>query len=412
MSSSPVKYESTFKSTDLLERKLEHNGRKAKCISFSGSEGFEALFAVIRHFNTIAKQDLALYILDAQNQPIAALDYKLMFSQFKHVLRDQALAYWEKEVITNTYPDEDQHTLINWNTAIKMMKRSFGGGKKARDYILEYLQTKDCRKTVKVSVQDHVRRIDQLLDYADESEGSEAITTRYKRNRIMLDTFPQSWQHNFATAAKDLSIITSEELVEFFSAQKEHFDIQFNQKKQRINRRNRHNQFSRSFYNSNDTQANKKLKTDNIDPNALCPLHMHLQHNHAWNACHFNPKGNNYKPWTRNRNNNNNTHSNSNRPPFQRHFQQGPYQQRHNMPRRTGGEQHFQDNDNENEDEDTTINSSYDNSNEEMHAYEISQAHKDEKTESKQSAATHTGTNWFFQRRPDQPHNSNNQDGA
>ena len=180
MSLSPVKYQSTFKSNDLLERKLEHNGNKVKCISFSGCEGFEAFFAVVRHFHTIANQDLGLFKVDRQGNVTTNIDYKLMFSQFKHVLRDQALNHWEKEIIANTYPNVNQHNEINWNSAIMMMKRSFAGGKKARDHILAYLDTKDCRKTVKSSVEEHIRRIDQLLDYADESEGSEAITTRYK----------------------------------------------------------------------------------------------------------------------------------------------------------------------------------------------------------------------------------------
>ena len=65
MSSSPVKYETTFKSTDLLERKVEHNENKVKCITFSGCEGFEAFFAVLHHFKTIARQELALYATDA-----------------------------------------------------------------------------------------------------------------------------------------------------------------------------------------------------------------------------------------------------------------------------------------------------------------------------------------------------------
>ena len=46
-SSSPVKYETTFKSTDLLERKVEHNENKVKCITFSGCEALFRIWQVM-----------------------------------------------------------------------------------------------------------------------------------------------------------------------------------------------------------------------------------------------------------------------------------------------------------------------------------------------------------------------------
>lgn len=416
MSSSPVKYETTFKSTDLLERKIEHNGNKVKCITFSGCEGFEAFFAVLRHFITIAKQELALYATDAAGNITADLSYVLMFNKFKNVLRDQALAFWENEIITNNFPLPVNQTEHTWEVAIMMMKRSFAGGKKARDHILEYLDTKDCRKNVKISVNDHIRRIDQLLDYADESEGSEAITTRYKRNKIIVNTFPKPWQHNLATAAIDLEATTSYELIDFFSEQKDHFDDAFKRKKEN----EKHQKYVKKnihpiFHPVNERPAKRPQRLDQYNPNAPCPIHNYLTHNHLWKNCHTNRNGQYYRPEHRGRDYFNSRDasrfrhpSNSSNQQNRRPPQQSNYDNR-NQQRRQGGEHHYNEDINENSLE---VNQD-DNNNADMHAFDIAGGHTplEEQSDSRSTVANRTDVNWFFQR-PDQPHQRDNRHGA
>ena len=290
----PVKYITTFKSSELTTRKIENGTKSVKCPTFSGSEGLEALFHVIHYFERIAVEDLELFIDGRQAKGI---DYHLMFKLFKHILNDSALLYWEELMKQGSYAEQSSHTKDNWDQVIKEMKKAFAGGAKARDNILKYLASRGCKKQVDTSVDFHVRRISQLIEYANESEGLEAKVTLFKRNDIIIQTLPAQWRHVYASSGKDITIATLQELIDFFSLQKDYFD-RVNQ--MRVQRRTKRNnpagsfKFVREYKTTGESKLNEthpgKRK---LDGNERCPIH--LNGTHRWIDCYLNQESPNYK---------------------------------------------------------------------------------------------------------------------
>jgi len=95
-----------------------------------------------------------------------------MFQGFAKILQGQAYSFWYDEVLKK-FPEEEQ-TQENFQDAIDMMKISFGGGTLARNHILQYIQTNDCKKPHKTTVEEHVRRITTLVSLANQSAGKDA----------------------------------------------------------------------------------------------------------------------------------------------------------------------------------------------------------------------------------------------
>jgi hypothetical protein len=385
----PVQYTTTFKASELTTRKLENGNKKVYCPTFSGSEGLEVLFHVIHYFERIAVEDLNLFLPDQQG-----IDYSLMFKLFKHILNDSALLFWET-LVAQSYPTQGSHNETNWKLALKELKRAFAGGIKARDNILRYLSSNACKKKPDTAVDSHVRRISQLISYANESEGLKSETTTFEHNDIIFQTLPQVWRHAFESSGRDLSTVTIQEMIDFFSLQKEYFDRMNQLKQRRFKKRSRGNiqQSQQSFKPTRSTFINEaKRKPSGMDK---CPVH--LMSTHRWIDCYINPESPNYR--AKRPKPTNQSSKNPNASQFSSQFKNNK-----KRPNDTS-EQHYEsgsEDDNSSDGPPINYSDSMDDS-AELHVYEKTSARSSTMKSPEMERATsnvETGTWWT---RPDQP---------
>ena len=214
MVETPVAYKSTFKISELEKVKLEQSfedGTKVKMEVplFTGQQGLEGL----------------VYIVDRFKDACKALDWvegNEMFEGFSKVLKCQAYSYWVDEILSK-YPGEDQSP-DTFKHAVDMMKISFGGGTLARNHILQYILTNDCKKPRKSTVEEHVRRITNLVSLANQSAGTDAEVTKVKLNELLLATMPSQWQQNFKLSGHTISDMTTDKFIMYFSEVKDVHD--------------------------------------------------------------------------------------------------------------------------------------------------------------------------------------------
>jgi len=214
MVETPVAYKSTFKISELEKVKLEQSfedGTKVKMEVplFTGQQGLEGL----------------VYIVDRFKDACKALDWvegNEMFEGFSKVLQGQAYSYWVDEILSK-YPGEDQSP-DTFKHAVDMMKISFGGGTLARNHILQYILTNDCKKPRKSTVEEHVRRITTLVSLANQSAGTDAEVTKVKLNELLLATMPSQWQQNFKLSGHTISDMTTDKFIMYFSEVKDVHD--------------------------------------------------------------------------------------------------------------------------------------------------------------------------------------------
>lgn len=305
--STPVQYKSVLNLAELSYVKVSQDfddgtTKTAKLPVFDGIRGgLEALFYVISRFERTAIDELYMSTDPANTIP----DYPLHFIKFKQVLDQQALHFWTNHVLQR-YPNTGSHTAANWTNAKNMLKKSFAGGDQARDYIIDYLATDSCRKPVRTSIEDHVRRIIQLIDYANDSQGNgPLIQSTYQYNKIIMNTFPKTWQRNWDNSGQSLAQATVDDIILYFSRQKIAADQDFSAQQGRGKRKG----FGRSRNNKatfNDpnvrTSSDKRQKTggQKYYPNdSPCPIHLHGTH--SWGDCRDNKKSPNFVPLSSNR---------------------------------------------------------------------------------------------------------------
>ena len=216
MVETPVTYKSTFKISELEKVKLEQpfeDGTKVKMEVplFTGQQGLEGL----------------VYIVDRFKDACKALDWvegTELFQGFAKILQGQAYSYWIDEILTK-FPEEEQ-SIETFEEAIGMMKISFGGGTLARNHILQYIQTNDCKKPRKPTVEEHVRRISALVSLANQSAGTDAVVTKTKLNELLLVTMPSQWQQNFKLSGHTIADMTTDKFITYFSEVKGVYDTE------------------------------------------------------------------------------------------------------------------------------------------------------------------------------------------
>jgi hypothetical protein len=216
MIETPVAYKSTFKISELEKVKLEqlfNDGTKAKVEVplFTGQEGLEGLVYIVDRFKDACKT-------------LDWIDGIEMFEGFAKVrLQGQAYTYWVDTVLKE-FPNDDDQTLDSFEEAINMMKVSFGGGTMARNHILQYIQSNECKKPRKSMVEEHVRRITTLISLANQSTGTDAEITKVKTNELLLTTMPNQWQQNFKLSGHVIADMTIDKFITYFSEVKSVYD--------------------------------------------------------------------------------------------------------------------------------------------------------------------------------------------
>jgi len=188
--------------------------------------------------------------------------------------------------------------------AIQMMINHFSGSDKARDFIVEYVQSRECRKTPRTSVNDHVNRIQHLLDIANMCEGEDDYLSESRVKRILFNTFPNAWKTNFTNSGKIVTDLTLTEIQQYFNLQKKLSDdnaVTYNNRNSKRTSFNRNNQGRRWTSNKRQNRGNINQRQDPNNQQHSNPStcrhveHKHLSHKHLWKNCVYNPRSKNYR---------------------------------------------------------------------------------------------------------------------
>jgi hypothetical protein len=206
MVETPVTYKSTFKISELekvkLEQHFEDGKVKVEVPLFMRQQGLEGLVYIVDRFKDDCKE-------------LEWSEGEEMFQGFAKILQGQAYSFWCDEVLKK-FPQEEQ-TQENFQDAIDMMKIFFGGGTLARNHILQYIQTNDCKKPRETTVEEYMRRITTLVSLANQSTGTDAEVTKVRFNELLFSTMPNQWKREFESSYRVLTNMTTRELVDFFS---------------------------------------------------------------------------------------------------------------------------------------------------------------------------------------------------
>ena len=277
---SPILYQSDFSSSSMEMVKLKHTDNNGVEVSiktpiFTGQEKLEGLHHVIERFKG------------------AALEFGLTtgvqhIEKFSKVLTDQPFSEWT--TIRATL-GRGNIALPRFWEAVSRLRRNYGGGRKARNNIINYLKSYNCNKPRQSSVEQHVRRLQHIIAIANEAEGTEPEINDAHRNRIILHSLPQVWQNNWDITGKDIENEDLWDIIEYFANQKKTFDAKND---------NRTSKRKNNGYKKYDNQKKSKNKTSDTPPpvitfNSKCPIHPNGSH--KWGECFQNIRnhGNNFQ---------------------------------------------------------------------------------------------------------------------
>ena len=289
MSLAPVPYVSTFRSKDLETTKfvqvLPDHTEKHEVNTYTGREGLEAVI----HCNTRFLRVASKCNWTPQEK----------FEKYENILNDGALQYWTQTVIPSVF--EVPTTDALFTQALQMMVSHFSGCDKARDFIIEYVQSKSCKKTMKTTVNDHVNRIEYLLHIANLCEGEEDHISESRVKRLLFNTFPAAWKTNFTNTGRIITDLTIPEIQQYFNLQKKLSDAtaaSYYDSSSRNNKRNA-NQGRGSRWVNNKRRKNQDNQRDFNQGSgpSICRHveHRNLNKKHLWKDCVYNPRSQNYR---------------------------------------------------------------------------------------------------------------------
>ena len=365
MSLAPVTYTSTFFSKNLETTKfiqvLEDHQEKHEVSMYTGREGLEAVVHCNNRFKRVATK---LHWTPQQK-----------FDNYENILNDEALQYWTDTVLEVAWTDPA--TQEGFNEALQMMITHFSGCDKARDFIIEYVQGKNCRKNKNTSVNDHVNRIKYLLHIANLCEGEEDYITESHKKRILFKTFPKVWQNNFTNSGKVVTDLNYNEIQQYFNQQKRLSDTiaSLYNENGRPKRRNQYNFNNQGRNNKRQFRGNQRSNNNNqqnqqgFNP-AICrhPEHKHLNKKHLWKDCIYNPRSQKYRGHPYQPNQNQGSQNNKGGNPQNNSRGRGNY--RNNSNNSYNHQNPSNSNRNENHEMEETINETG-NSHNELHAFNL-----------------------------------------
>ena len=291
MSLAPVPYVSTFRSKDLETTKfiqvLPDHTEKHEVHTYTGREGLEAVIHCNSRFLRVA--------LKCNWTP------QQKFEKYENILNDGALQYWSQTVIPSVW--EDPATESMFVQALQVMVSHYSGCDKARDFIIEYVQSKNCKKTMKTTVNDHVNRIEYLLHIANLCEGEEDYISDSRVKRLLFNTFPAAWKTNFTNSGRIITDLTLPAIQQYFNLQKKlsdanaasYYDLSTNTNNKRNNNQGRGSRWTNNKRNKRN-HGNQRNFDQNSNPSICRHVeHKHLNKKHLWKDCIYNPRSQNYR---------------------------------------------------------------------------------------------------------------------
>ena len=218
---SVIKYVPTFKKADLLRTKLKTVTPKAEelCVSFD-TGGIENLLYVVEDF---------VIVMEA----LGVTDYDETFKFFKKLLGHGPAEKFRKLLSRNFYMDTVVRGRIIESKFQKATKGFIGmycTSQDPRGDLIEYLKSDKCMKPREKSVSDHQDRMEELMRYSSQLEGSRDNLSEPEQKTILFHSFPVAWQISFKrTQTRSVQSSTVEDMMVYMNQEKEFADSQVKQ---------------------------------------------------------------------------------------------------------------------------------------------------------------------------------------
>jgi hypothetical protein len=283
--------------------------RKNPVFSGEGNEGsIEALFYVEDRFRANARH-------------LQWTTGEELFDGFGQCLIDRAETKWDAVVSTIPVADMD---VARFDQAMTEYYRQWVLTDDPRDVLFDNLKT--WKKPREAKVQDHVNRIEQVIEYGNRLDGNRPqMNTPEEIRQTLFESFPNAWKQDFITSRGTVHTHTKEHIVDFMKI-KEEFDKpqqsngnnsnpngnttskredgsgngqgKRNRKRYNNNAKGNNNQSNKKrevVAGGNNQRNTKKKKYGDIKADDPCPIPWHYK-KHTWKECFDNNDGPNYKP--------------------------------------------------------------------------------------------------------------------
>ena len=185
---SVIEYTPTFKKADLVRTKLKTITPKAEelCVTFD-TGGIENLLYVVEDF---------LIVMDA----LMVTDHDETIKYFKKLLGHGPAEKFRKLLTKNFYMDTVIRRIVTetkFQKATKGFVALYCTSQDPKGDLIEYLKSDKCMKPREKSVSDHQDRMEELMRYSTQLEGSGENLSENEQKIILFHSFPIAWQISF-----------------------------------------------------------------------------------------------------------------------------------------------------------------------------------------------------------------------
>jgi hypothetical protein len=278
----PVFYKTTLDESNFTKAKLEQtfddgSRKKVTLPVFTGDGGktgnTEALIHCLDQYIRHTSKDLQWEDQDR-------------FDNLEDVLTGEAFAYWTEEVV----PRYENTPVPRFDPAIALLIQRFSGGDRGRDHLIRYLQSVNVRKDIENTVQEHFGRLIHMMNISDRLSGIEfPALTPVQRKKVLIESLPHQWRVNFNNAGLDYVTMTTLEIENYFTLQKEQADKDHKNKKKNNQSKSEAQQKGKRKHGG-FSKGKGSPSSDDKNPEITNKCRKHPKGRHNWEDCYQNPK--------------------------------------------------------------------------------------------------------------------------
>ena len=208
--SSPVKYESLYKSKDLRKAMFtqffdDGTSFKETCDKYSGRK--ESALEVI-HYTTERYKRVAHKMQWTLREK---------FDHYEEILDENTHIYWTTNIIP-IFP-EHLRNHYGFDMAITRMMNEFARERRARDHILiEEMESSKCRKPKNETVQPHLLRLQRMQTLTNSVNGIRSKVTDNQLKIIFLKSLTITWQTNWVNSGREITESRIDEIKDYLTS--------------------------------------------------------------------------------------------------------------------------------------------------------------------------------------------------
>lgn len=275
-----IMYKTAFDHSELEKVKLtqgydDGTTRSKRCPQFTGEQGIEGLLYCEHRFRSIARQ----FTWNEGSE---------LFDNFEDILADNAEEEWDN--LTSGIEEADR-TVPRFDQTIRSFYLKYSDNE-ARDTMFKYIRTLTKPRDVEPAI--HADRMETLIRYANQLNGTEPRLTDDQKKNIIFDTFPVKWKQNYIRSGRAVATDELADIVQYMGNEKSFSDNkeENDRKRKRENGKNynfrgrgRGRGSGRGSYHGSNNNGNP---FPNANPYSTCPIPGHG--NHQWIDCYRNPR--------------------------------------------------------------------------------------------------------------------------